>query len=337
MLKYLLTILTFVSAIAMAQNKEAAPTTESADSPESALKQYIKLRESYKRSDTKQFSKMEQLEMDDWCFAMEKKFPDAWQTDYAWYLNGHYMFNQENLLKAYEKEKSDKRLVKAVFGYYCMKKDLGKQKELLPKVSTYYSANELAYYEDAFPASGVLIVSSEKEAIPLYVLQLSKGKGKGVTVVCMDYLINKDYRLSMAHKLGTGSANFFGDEKTFIQTALGSRNVHLSATVSQSYISGMGSNAYVTGLHYEGYVSDQKDQLEGFWIKMATKNFSSLSLSSGEKRLYTNYLPPLMTLYKIKSSAGDKDETLKKAILVIAEKVGQTKTVKDILSDYENG
>lgn len=337
MLKYLSVILIFASSFAIAQNKESAPTTEIAESAESALVQYLKLREGYKRSDSKQFSKMEQLEMDDWCFAMEKTYPDAWQTDFAWYLNGHFMFNHDKLIEAYSKEKSDKRVVKAVFGYYAMKKDLGKQKELLSKVSTYYSANELAYYEDALPASGVLIVSSEKEALPLYVLQLAKGKGKGVTVVCMDYLINKDYRLAMAHKLGTGSANFFGDEKTFIQTALGSRDVHLSATVSQSYISSMGSNAFVTGLHYEGYVSDQKDKLEGFWIRLATKNFSSLSLSSKEKRLYTNYLPPLMTLYKIKSSAGDKDETLKKAILVIAEKVGQTKNVNEILKDYDNG
>src|SRR5690606_13413120 len=132
----------------------------------------------------------------------------------------------------------------------------------------------------------------------------------------------KEYRLSLADKLGTGSASFYGSEKTFVQTAMSSRNVYLSTTVSQNYISGMSNNIYVTGLHYEAYVQDQKASLDGFWAKTAAKNFSSMSLDSGEKRLYRNYLPPLLTLYKIKCGAGGKDETLKKAILAIAEKVG---------------
>ena len=337
MIKYLSVILIFISGLATAQelNKDMSPSFP--NDAEAALDKYLDIREGYKRGDTKQFSKMEQLEMDDWCFAMEKEFPDAWQTDYAWYLNGHFYSNHDKLKEAYQKAPNERRVVKAMFGYYMMKKDLSNQKTLLPKVSKYYSANELSYYEDALPKSGVLIVSTEREAIPLRVLQLSKGKGKSVTVVCMDHLIDDPYRKSLADKLGTGSAKFFGSEKTFIQTSLGSRNVYLSTTVNQSYISGMGGNAYVTGLYYEAYVQDQKTDLDAFWAKMAVKNFSSMSLSSSEKRLYRNYLPPLMTLYKIKCAAGGKDETLKKAILVIADKVGQTKTVKEILNSYDNG
>jgi hypothetical protein len=328
MLKYFTVILMLFSSLSFGQELSA--------NAEASLQDYIILRDGYKHSETKQFSRTEQFEMDDFCFAMEKKFPDAWQTDFAWFLNGHFYSNQDKLLEAYKKAPTDKRVVKAVFGYYIMTYDYGKQKEIASTVAKYYSSNELSYYEDVLPSSGVVIASSLKDAIPLYILQIVKGKGKNVTIVTMDFLINKDYRSSMADKLGTGSANFFGDEKTFIQTALSNTNVHLSTTVSQAYISGMGDNAFVTGLFYQGYVKDQKKKLEKFWIRLANKNFSSMSLNSSEKRLYTNYLPPLMTLYKMKLAVGVEDEALRKAIELISSKVEQTKTVNKILRNYED-
>lgn len=327
MLKYLAAILILFTSVSYGQ--------ELAADAESSLKAYIKMREGYKRSHSKQFSKEEQYTMDDYCFAMDKKFPDAWQTDYMWYLNGHYFTNLQKLKEAYDKAPNEKRLVKAMFGYYAMTGELGKQKALLSKVSKYYSTNVLNYFEDVLPASGVIIVSSEKEAIPLYILQLKENKGKNVTVVNMDYLINDDYRLRMADKLGTGSAEFFGKEKTFIQTAMSSRNVYLSTTVSQSYISSMGNNAYVIGLYYQAFITNQKEKLESFWLNVGAKNFASMSLTSYEKKLYANYLPPLMTLYKMKLAVGVEDESLKKAIDVLAAKVEQTKTVNKIMTDYE--
>lgn len=305
------------------------------DDAESALKAYVKMREGYKRSTTKQFSRTEQYEMDDWCFAMEKKFPDAWQTDYAWFLNGHYFTNLNKLKEAYTKAPNEKRLVKAMFGYYAMMGEQSKQKELAAKVSKYYSANVLNYFEDVLPPSGVIIVSTEKEAIPLYILQLVEGKGKNITIVNMDYLINDDYRLRMADHLGTGSAKFFGSEKTFIQTALSTKNVYLSSTVSQSYIASMGNNAYLVGLYYQAFITDQKQKLESFWLNVGPKNFASMSLTTYEKNLYSNYLPPLMTLYKMKLAVGNEDQELKKAIDLLASKVEQTKTVNKIMTAYE--
>lgn len=344
MIKYLSVIVIMCSSLCLAQSKKGVQSSESevtvstAETAEVALNAYIELREGYKRSGTKQFSRTEQFEMDDWCFDMQEKFPDAWQTDFAWYLNGHfYQERGDKILSAYKKAPSDKRVVKSLYGYYGMKGEYGKQKELASKVIKYYSTNVLSYYEDVFPATGVLIVSSEEEAIPLYALQQVKGKGKGVTVVNMDYLINDEYRKAMAHKLGTGSAKFFGEEKTFIKTSLASRNVHLSATVPQAYLSSAADNTFLTGLYYEGYVKDQQDKLNTFWVSVATKNFASMSLTSSEKRLYRNYLPPLLTLYKLKKTLGESEETLRKAIVVIAKKVEQTKTVNEILTAYDNG
>ena len=224
-----------------------------------------------------------------------------------------------------------------MFGYYIMTNEYGKQKEMASKIAGYYSTLTLDYYEEVLPASGVLIVSGQKETIPLYILKLKRGKGKGVTVVSMDYLINNDYRAGLSSKLGTGVDKFFGEEAEFIKKAMSGKNVYLSTTVSQNYLAEMTKNAFITGLVYQANVSDQKGMLEKFWVRCAGTNFSSMSLNRSEKRLYTNYLPPLMTLYKMKMSEGIKDEVLRKGILAIAEKVEQTKKVNDILTDYDNG
>jgi hypothetical protein len=304
------------------------------EEPSAALDQYIKMREGYKRSHTKQFSKTEQMEMDDYCFAMQEKFPDAYETDFMWYLNGHFYQERGDKLKAaYRKAPSDKRVVKAMFGYYMMTDKKALANGLSSVVSKYYSANTLAYYEDVLPSKGIIIVSSEAEAIPIYVLQLAKGKGSMVHVINMDYLINDGYRAGIAHFFGTGNMEFFGNEASYIEKAMKANGVYVSSTVPQAYIPG---SSYLTGLYYQAKVSDQKKTLETFWTKMSKKNFASMSLTSAERRLYRNYLPPLLTLYKLKKHEGETAETLKVAIKAIAKKVQQTETVDNILKAYDS-
>ncbi|MCB9225512.1 MAG: hypothetical protein R2780_01895 [Crocinitomicaceae bacterium] len=304
------------------------------EDPGTALDNYINLREGYKHSGTKQFSRTEQLEMDDYCFAMQKKFPDAFETDLMWYINGHfYQERGEKISSAYAKAPSDKRVVKAMFGYYMLSGNKTKAATLASKVGGYFSANTLNYFEDVLPSSGVLIVSSEQEALPLYILQMVKGKGTGIQVVNMDYLINDEYRASVSKYLGTGTMEFFGSEASFIAKAMESSSVYVSTTVSQSYIPG---TSFITGLYYQGSVSNQKSTLETFLKKVSVKNFASMSLTSSERKLYRNYLPPLLTLYRLKRNNGESDATLKSAILAIAKKVEQTKTVEEILKDYDS-
>ena len=80
MLKYFTIILILFTSLSYGQGLS--------EDAEASLKDYIKLREGYKRIDTKQFSLNEQLEMDDWCFAMEKSFPDA-------SIHGHNEFSNK--------------------------------------------------------------------------------------------------------------------------------------------------------------------------------------------------------------------------------------------------
>jgi len=330
MLRYIIVILSLWSFAGIANDLP--------DSPSEAYKQYVKMREGYKRSSTKQFSRTEQFEMDDYCFDMEEKFPTSFESKLMWHINDHYIGSDGTKLKAaYAIAPKNKDVLKAMLSFYIMTGNKAKQNEFAAKVAGFYSKNELAYYRDVFPSSGVIIASSEKDALPLYINQLVKGKGTTVTVVTMDYLINDLYRISMSSKLGTGSMKFFGSEKTFIKKAmLSSSSVYVSSTVSQSYLADNLNNSFLTGLYYQSGITKQESQLELFWKNVAAKNFASISLTRSEKRLYRNYLPPLLTLYKFKLNAGKQDNVLRKAIELIAEKVEQTKTVNEILIDYES-
>ncbi|MEX1001266.1 MAG: hypothetical protein WDZ35_04045 [Crocinitomicaceae bacterium] len=329
MLNYILFILSFFAVTTHGQDIP--------DDPRHALKEYVSLRNSFKRSNTKEFSKTEQMELDDICFAMQKKFPDAYQTDLMWYINNqYYEIDHDKIKSAYSKKSQDPFVLKKTFGYYELTNQPAEFNKLAPKVAKFYSQNELLYYEHVLPASGVLIVSSEEEAWPLYVLQKVKGKGNNVTVVTMDYLVNDAYRQRMATKLGTGNMQFFGNETTFIKTALSHSNVYLSTTVPQAYLDKCTESTYLTGLVYQRNGGDQKALLESFWGQIKKEKMTDYNLSYSEKKLYTNYLPPLLTLYVLKREAGEKTEVLKQAIETIAKKVEQTKKVNAILTVYDN-
>jgi len=335
MLRSILILLLFSAGVTNAQ--QTVDNSSVSSSAAAMLDGFIDMRAEYKHSSTKEFSRDEQLAMDDWCYAMEKKYPDAYETSYAWFVNGHYEDDGEEKIKdAYKKAPNDQRVVKAMFGYYVMKDEISSASSMLSKVSTYYSKNTLNYYRDVMPLQGVIITSSIEDAIPLYILQLRDRLGKETVIVNMDFLINKDYLQKQVSTLGAGSQSFYGNEKAYLKLVMNkNKQVHLSSTVSQNYLKGNAQNCFLTGLSYQANPASHVASLEKFWKQVALKNFSSLSLTSSEKRLYTNYLPPLLTLYKLQLARGGKNETLKKAIIALADKVQQTKNVRDILNTYE--
>jgi hypothetical protein len=67
---------------------------------------------------------------------------------------------------------------------------------------------------------------------------------------------------------------------------------------------------------------------------MRSKDLTQITLSkSSESKLYGNYLPPLLTLYMLQPG----DALLKTTIRSIAEKVGKTAEVDEILKEIDAG
>ena len=305
------------------------------NTPEAALEAYIDMREGYKHGATKEFSRNEQFAMDDWCLAMDKKFPNTAETEYAWYLNNHFYSDASSRIKkAYDLDPTDQRIIRSLFGYYLMQQDLANAKMLLPMLV--WSQNELNYYKDALPKTGLFVTSSEKDALPLYYLQLTEKIGGSVKIVCMDHLISESFRANQMKSYKGGINEFLGAENSYLKELMSSNaDVYLSATVSQGYLTANENNIFLVGLSYQTNPPSQYEQLNTFWSKIAKKDWINLNLTNTQKRLYTNYLPPLLTLYKLKLAKGNDDPVLKKGIVALADKLSQTKNVEMILKSYD--
>lgn len=306
------------------------------DKASDALKEYIQMREGFKSSWTKEFSRTDQFTMDDWCLEMGKKFPETYETSFANYLNGkNYFDSGEDLFNAYSLSPDKPAVQKELFAFYIMKGEMAKAEKLLPNVSAYYSRNSLNFFKDMSQKSGFLIVSSLEDAIPLYILQFKGEIDDKVKVLCMDFLIHESYCKRFEGALGTGGISFFGNEKAYLKKAMNVGKAHLAVTVPINYISGNESNCYLVGLTHQSNPTNQRSVLEKFSKVLASKNLSSLALTGPEKRLYSNYLPGLLTLYKIKKSGGEEDKSLRTAIEALGAKIDQSNAVSEILKGYD--
>lgn len=309
-------------------------------SPYDLKESYLEKRATYESSSSKIIATENQKELDRLVSVLEENAPNSYEYHLVKYINGNYDLSfKEHLFKAYELKPDTREVKREMFGYYALIGDNAKQKEFAKRIESTYSKNTLNYYKLLTSNSKMktLFLSGEEDAYPLMVLQ-SLGKVRSnIHLINLDFLVNEKYRISTQKKIGMSNARFLGRESTFMNSALSALldKAFISTTISQSYISAQAENCYLTGLHYQYRCSNQVVELTKFW-KDGEQNLSALTLnSSSEKRLYSNFLPPLLTLYKIKVESGEKDLVLRKDIEVLAQKVSLTEKVEGILKAYD--
>jgi hypothetical protein len=301
---------------------------------------YLEKRASYESSGTKKIATENQKELDRLVTVLEENAPNSYEYYLVKYINGNYdVALKDHLLKAYDLKPDTREVKREMFGYYSLIGNKTKQKEFAKLIEPSYSKNTLNYYQllAANPKVKTLFLSGEADAYPILVLQ-SLGKVRSnIHIVNLDFLVNEGYRLEAQKKIRMSNVSFLGQESTFIKKALSAlmAEAYISTTLSQRYISGLADNAYLTGLHYQYNCPNQVEELTKFW-KDGQQNLKTLSLNSrAEKALYSNFLPPLLTLYKIKLATGEKNLGLANDILVLAKKVSKEKQVEEILKAYD--
>ncbi len=309
-------------------------------SPHDLKESYLEKRASYESSSTKKIADNNQKELDRLVKVLEDNAPNSYEYHLIKYINGNYDVSlKSHLFKAYELKPDERQVKREMFGYYALIGDKARQKEFAQLIESSYSKNTLNYYQFLVSNSNVktLFLSGEADAYPLLVLQ-SLGKVRGdIHLINMDFLVNDSYRKTAQQKIGMSNVRFLGQERTFVNTALSALQTEafISTTVSQHYIREPADNCYVTGLHYQYKCPDQVEELTRFW-KNGQKKINALKLNSrAEKGLYSNFLPPLLTLYKIKIEAGEKDEVLRNDIKKLAKKVSKEDMVEEILKAYD--
>ena len=303
--------------------------------------EYLRKRKEMLNSSNKELTSSEQRELDNIVVKMEELDKESFEYNFLTYINSNYSSDKNgNLLKAYELRPTDTDVLNEMMAMYIIAGNRAKQIEFAKKIQQNYSDNQLDYYRDVLPKSnsGYLLVSNKADAYPLYLLQLLHSEGSGVNIITLDFLKNEEYKIGVQRDLRMGMTQFVGNEQAFMRKMLtaSGKEIYVSTTVKQTYLRSISDGMYLTGLCYEWNTANQKEKLESFWNTIKKRDLSQMTLSgSKEQRLYGNYLPPLLTLYKLRKMSGEDAAVLRASIEVLAAKIKQSKKVNAILKEYD--
>jgi hypothetical protein len=309
-------------------------------SPHELKESYFEKRASFEQRSTKAISSANQVELDRIVTILTENAPNSYEYHLVKYVNGNFDASLAiHLLEAYKLKPNSTEVLREMFGYYAMMNDQTKTKEIASVLKNQYTTAEFAYYESLFSTSTgtFYLFSGESDAYPALVLQ-SLGKIRSnATIINLDFLQNDAYRKRIQSQVGGLNMKFLGNEAAFVSAMINAKSSTfcVSTTVSQNYLGSLVSSMTITGLVYQKDAQDQKARLQKFWNQVQP-TFESLILSgSSGNALYGNYLPPLLTLYRLKILNSEKDLILRNGIVALAQKIGEVEAVNGILSDYE--
>tara|TARA_B100000809_G_C15091538_1_gene513371 strand:- start:228 stop:1001 length:774 start_codon:yes stop_codon:yes gene_type:complete len=219
--------------------------------------------------------------------------------------------------------------------------DIPSQKKLSKELKSNYNINTINYYRtllSGVPNNSILITNGFEDTYPITIIQITESIGVNIEVVSLKLLKEEKYINRVFDKLKINK-DF---DKTSPSIYLGkllsaNKKVFISSTLNPNHYGSYSNHFFVVGLSLEYKSKSQLNKLELFWADLQNKNKYKFSLSAKEKGIYSNYLPPLLTLYKLKLGSGVKDESLKLGILHIAQLVNKLTTVKSIIEQYEKG
>ncbi len=227
--------------------------------------------------------------------------------------------------------------VKAVYQQSLISNDTQLQQKTALPVLKLYSFNTLVYYKNllnSIQSKSVLITNGYDDTYPITALQKAKGINSNVDVISLKLLDNNNYKNVIEKKLNIKLNDSPSNNLASIINH-SSRKVYISSTVNYKYYQNIANQIYLTGLVLETNGNNQLEQLDQFWKSIKQLKIEYLKLTSSEKQLFSNYLPPLLTLYKIYNLNQLDSNELKKHILKLAKHLKQDTKTKQILKQYE--
>lgn len=219
--------------------------------------------------------------------------------------------------------------------------DIPSQKSIAAELITSYSSNELNYYRTLLkttPNSAILVTNGLEDTYPVTILQHQESLKSNLTIVSLGLLYEEEYRMRLLNKFDLSTEFDKTSKSIYLSRFMKARiPLYVSTTVNPTTYQYSTANMFLVGLSLKYKTTNQYDQLESFWTNLKQNEKYKFILSSNEKGMYSNYLPPLLTLYKLKVESGQKDKKLKIAINYLAKILGKEKVVEEILKQYEKG
>jgi hypothetical protein len=215
--------------------------------------------------------------------------------------------------------------------------DISLQKKLSNDILKQYSTYTVLYYRNLLSNTtnnSIIITNGIEDTYPIIALQHSKKINVNARVISLNLLSHQQYIKQINKQLAIDLSD---NKKIAIEQLLNQANnkVYISSTVNPKYYQSKANNLFLTGLVLELNCNNQLTLLNQFWQNFKAKKIISLNLNTFEKKIFQNFLPPLITLFKLYQINKFNTINLKDDILKFAKQINQEKQVKQILKNYE--
>ncbi len=205
--------------------------------------------------------------------------------------------------------------------------DIEQQHKIAANLTSSYSNFTYSYFElllNSLPNKAILIANSLDDSYPIKILQLNRNIRTDVQVISLKMLADSSYVSTINNDYGLKIRN----ESTRLQVKSifsSSKNAFFSSTVKATYW--YHPTYFISGLYLQLGSQNNSKRLDAFYKEFSELKLKPQKLTSNDKLLIKNLLPPLITLYK----NGNKSSSLKNDILIIADIAGNRETVTAIL------
>jgi len=208
------------------------------------------------------------------------------------------------------------------------------------KLELKFTGNQERYYIDVLkrlPENAILITNNLEDTYGLLCLQLYSKYKTSVSVISLGLMKSSSkYASTILSKHNIGASFDKVSPSIYLSRILkeSKQKVFISLTVNPDTYINYQKELFVTGLVLEYKSTNHYQDLVGFneSIKEVLTTVQHLTV---EKKLYTNYLPPLLTLYKMNIERWGESKKIRHRILWIAKYLEIENEVKELLKTYE--
>ncbi len=212
----------------------------------------------------------------------------------------------QSLALAYQKRQED-ALLDDMLGKAIIEKNDAAKKEFAKRLNAagIYNSAILEYNQNVLSsveANATLITYGSADTYPIILLQEEYGLRRDVKIVCVEWLLNKNYADNIIPGLSK-----VGGESELVKMICESRkaNIYLGLTLAPACFKNIDSKLYCTGLAFK--YSEQPIQSANSVI-YNWKNLFKLKYIKNNEDINRNYLLPLIILEKNTSNGQEKKQ-----------------------------
>jgi len=213
-------------------------------------------------------------------------------------------------------------------------------KTLAKQLKPNYSKYKLIYYKEllnSLPSKSVLITNGKDDTFPIIITQVINGINPTVDVISLNLLNKYPKYVEDTFSKYNVSSSFDKTSSVIYLTRIlqqSKAKTFIASTVNPSVYTKHSKHLFLVGLSLEYKSMHQYKKLQEFY-KASDFLIDLVPYLTTEKMLFSNYLAPLLTYYKLNQEGnGEKDKRLKPIIEALANYFGKTIPVTKIIKSY---